>query len=319
MIYGQGGSDSLIGGSGDDILVADNPTFSVQSLDFEPLPVVTTDSVVTTEPIVAEELPTLTPVPITNAGFETPSLNDGSSTSSNLGGWTVSGNDGAGIIDPNSSWFDNVPEGENVGYLYGDGKLTQTLSTTFDATQNYSLTVDVGNPKTGGVTQGFSIKLYAGNTLIGSATATEPSSGSWEEVTIDVDGSAYAAADGDALRIELDGTNNEDTALVAFDNLSLVSSTATVSNTDDTLLGGAGDDILIGGAGADSLDGGTGNDTADYSSASAGVTADLTTPSNNTGDAAGDTYTSVENLTGSGFNDTLTGDANDNIFNGGAG
>ena len=40
------------------------------------------------------------------------------------------------------------------------------------------------------------------------------------------------------------------------------------------------------------------------------MVASLFTPASNTGDAAGDTYTTVENLTGSGFNDTLTGDAN---------
>ena len=87
----------------------------------------------------------------------------------------------------------------------------------------------------------------------------------------------------------------------------------------DTLDGGDGNDTLIGGAGADALIGGAGNDTASYADATAGVTADLADSSFNSGDAAGDTYSGIENLTGSAFNDRLIGDANANVFDGGAG
>ena len=87
----------------------------------------------------------------------------------------------------------------------------------------------------------------------------------------------------------------------------------------DSLSGGAGNDTLIGGAGADSLVGSEGVDTASYATALAGVTASLATPSVNTGDVAGDSYGSIENLTGSNFNDTLIGDANANVLDGGAG
>ena len=91
----------------------------------------------------------------------------------------------------------------------------------------------------------------------------------------------------------------------------------TLSGNDgnDTLDGGAGNDNLNGGAGADILDGGAGNDRASYSSAAAGVTADLQTPSDNTGDALGDTYTSIEILEGSQHNDSLRGaQDNDTLF-----
>ena len=87
----------------------------------------------------------------------------------------------------------------------------------------------------------------------------------------------------------------------------------------DTLDGGDGNDTLIGGAGADALIGGASNDTASYADATAGVTADLADSSLNSGDAAGDTYSGIENLTGSAFNDRLIGDANANVFDGGAG
>ena len=74
----------------------------------------------------------------------------------------------------------------------------------------------------------------------------------------------------------------------------------------DTLTAGTGDDTVQGGAGADSLSGGDGTDWLDYSGSSAGVTVDLSTNSASGGDAAGDTISGFENLTGSGFDDTLT-------------
>jgi serralysin len=87
----------------------------------------------------------------------------------------------------------------------------------------------------------------------------------------------------------------------------------------DDLRGGTGNDILIGGAGADSLSGGLGSDTASYLGATAGVYASLANASINTKDAKGDTYQSVENLTGSGYADRLNGSTLDNVIDGGAG
>ena len=75
--------------------------------------------------------------------------------------------------------------------------------------------------------------------------------------------------------------------------------------------------MLEGGAGKDALDGGGGSDTASYAQATAGVTADLSKPANNTGDAGGDTYKGIENLLGSAFNDKLTGNNGANTLTGG--
>ena len=88
---------------------------------------------------------------------------------------------------------------------------------------------------------------------------------------------------------------------------------------DDTLNGNGGDDKLNGGAGADALDGGAGTDTASYAGASAGVTVHMGDLAQNTGDALGDTFTSIENLEGSDHNDTIIMVAGDNFVWGGAG
>jgi Ca2+-binding RTX toxin-like protein/carbon monoxide dehydrogenase subunit G len=94
----------------------------------------------------------------------------------------------------------------------------------------------------------------------------------------------------------------------------------TGDSNDNTLTGGAGNDTLIGGAGNDILVGGTGIDTADYSSATAGVTVNLSISApQDTIHAGTDTLSGIENVTGSRYNDTLTGDSNDNVITGGLG
>lgn len=118
-------------------------------------------------------------------------------------------------------------------------------------------------------------------------------------------------------------------------------------NGDDKLVGGFGKDKLDGGLGSDLMQGGTGDDTfkpgndrvgdilsgssgidtVDYSSSSAGVTAFLV--SNISGGAAKfDSFSSIENVTGSKFNDKLQvgsggkakgGDGSDELTSAGTG
>ena len=99
---------------------------------------------------------------------------------------------------------------------------------------------------------------------------------------------------------------------------------ATGGNGDDLLIGnagvnvlsgGAGNDTLRGGAGRDTLDGGAGSDTADYSDKSTAITINLTT-----GVAPdADRLISIENVIGTALNDTMTGNAEANRFDGGSG
>ncbi|SFU17434.1 serralysin, partial [Pseudovibrio denitrificans] len=98
----------------------------------------------------------------------------------------------------------------------------------------------------------------------------------------------------------------------------------------DRLEGKGGNDTLNAyGSGADILDGGEGSDVARYYYAKSGVTVNLADPSQNKGDAKGDTYISIERVMGTRDHaDTLIGDAGNNtlygyggndILNGGTG
>ena len=76
----------------------------------------------------------------------------------------------------------------------------------------------------------------------------------------------------------------------------------------DTLAGNGDDNVLTGGRGADTLRGEGGSDTASYSTSNAvQVDLRLNGPQAGTGDAVGDVLVSIENLIGSRFADTLTG------------
>ncbi|MEA2923154.1 MAG: hypothetical protein QOD25_276, partial [Alphaproteobacteria bacterium] len=88
---------------------------------------------------------------------------------------------------------------------------------------------------------------------------------------------------------------------------------------NDMLFGGSGNDTLEGGPGADTLIGGPGMDTADYSASAAAVSVNLFTGLGAGGDAQGDILGGIENIVGSAFNDTLTGDNGGNALNGGRG
>jgi Ca2+-binding RTX toxin-like protein len=88
----------------------------------------------------------------------------------------------------------------------------------------------------------------------------------------------------------------------------------------DTLSGGNDNDSIVGGPGNDAITGNGGTDTADYSTATAGVTVLLSqSTAQNTVSAGTDTIGSVENLTGSPYNDDLRGTTGANTLSGGAG
>ena len=98
------------------------------------------------------------------------------------------------------------------------------------------------------------------------------------------------------------------------ENLNLIAAGA-VKGTGNGL-----DNLIYAGAGNNVIDGAGGTDTVSYALASAGVTVSLATAGvQATGGSASDTLISIENLIGSGFNDSLTGNSANNVLDGGAG
>jgi Ca2+-binding RTX toxin-like protein len=92
------------------------------------------------------------------------------------------------------------------------------------------------------------------------------------------------------------------------------------SNNNDQLFGGEGGDTLVGGAGVDIVNGGNGTDTAAYNTSTARIIANLlTNTATGSSHGSGDSLISIENLTGTGFNDILTGDNAINTLTGSAG
>jgi len=155
--------------------------------------------------------------------------------------------------------------------------------------------------------------LNGGN---GNDTASYADSAGAVTVNLATASAAGGDAEGDTITgIEnLVGSNLDDTLTG-----DLGPNVLTGNAGNDVLDGGDGNDTLLGGAGADTLNGGLGIDTASYSDATAGVTANLANSLLNTGDAAGDTFSSIENLTGSSLDDSLTGDAGANQLTGNEG
>ncbi len=95
--------------------------------------------------------------------------------------------------------------------------------------------------------------------------------------------------------------------------------TLIAGNGNDELIGGSDDDLLIGGAGSDIVNGGAGNDTAGYTGSAEGVIINLGSALARGGDAEGDTLTGIENVIGSGMDDTLNGSSAANELEGDAG
>lgn len=137
----------------------------------------------------------------------------------------------------------------------------------------------------------------------------------WLQFTDRLYSAAELSTDPAAVPLTLAKTAPDNLTLTGTDSRNTLSGGA----GDDKLYGKGGNDNLVGSAGRDYLSGGTGTDTASYTNAKAAVLADLLYASRNTRDASGDRYSSVENLTGSAYTDSLRGTNAANAIQGGAG
>ena len=193
---------------------------------------------------------------------------------------------------------------------------------------SYTYTLDPANPTVQALAAGESLsETFTYEISDGSETATA-------NLVITINGTADAPIilQGDGNDNTLYGADNNDIidGLDSNDTITGFGGDDTLNGDEgndlldggegaDTLNGGTGSDTLIGGAGADVINGGAGLDWVSYYNASEAVVINLADTGQNTGDAAGDTYTDVEIFVGSDFNDTMTGDDGRNFLMGGEG
>ncbi|MDP9525067.1 retention module-containing protein [Pseudomonas protegens] len=182
--------------------------------------------------------------------------------------------------------------------------ITNTSGSNTTAAENYQLTMTVNYSGAQNVTPDYH----------GTYTASDSHGGS------DVAAVSIAYQDGNTLT----GTSGDDVLVAGSGNNILNggdgNDVLTAGSGNNTLNGGSGNDLLFSGPGNDLLDGGAGIDTASYAHATAAVTVNLgLVGAQNTLGAGTDTLTGIENLVGSNYNDTLTGDGNANVITGGLG
>lgn len=88
----------------------------------------------------------------------------------------------------------------------------------------------------------------------------------------------------------------------------------------DTLSGGEGNDTLDGGLWVNTIDGGNGTDTLTFANQPGGVAVDLTVVGRQAHSSVTfNTITSIENVIGTGFADTITAGSGNNVLEGGGG
>ncbi|WP_063297037.1 Ig-like domain-containing protein [Pseudovibrio sp. Ad37] len=198
---------------------------------------------------------------------------------------------------------------QNQGDAAGDTYISIENIMGSDAYGDH-LTGDAGNNKINGYGGADTLDGGAGWDILDYYHS--PSGVSVNLTTGEVSG-GHAEGDDIANFENVAGSNHSDIILGDELNNSLVA-----LNGNDHLEGRGGNDTLNAyGSGADYLDGGSGNDTVRYYHSYTSVTVNLGDASQNQGDAAGDTYVSIENVMGSdAYGDYLTGDAAANILDG---
>ena len=197
-----------------------------------------------------------------------------------------------GLLEKNES----DEEGDGIRIRINNDRIEARIQTGDESYRTITSSMTVSSNTWHHVAVNFGsggFELYVDGQLQGTDSTTE--SLSTNTAPIEIGRTGYDYFDG-----QIDEVSLHDQALSAAEIQSLV-------------------DAGSGAGSGDTLDGGGGVDTASYAGSAEGVQVDLGAGTATGGDAAGDTLTNIENLTGSDHADTLTGDAGDNVLVGGAG
>jgi VCBS repeat-containing protein len=307
ILNGGAGTDSLFGGAGNDILIGGT---GADALDGGP-----GIDMVSYETAGAGLIVNLAN-PAVNTGD---GLGD---TYSNIE--NVRGSNGDDIITANL--FTNTMEGLNGNDVLIDSGLSlQDFLGGASGSMAVNIYTGVSLPLPNSVAGAFSNLTHIGGTSIATSalgndlsnvSAFYPANPSvnyvlWFESTISIPTNGYYTF----------STTSDDGSKLFIDNTLVVSNDGghgTQTYTGSIYLSNGFHDIdifyqqqslghyLNFGVGSEFMNGGGGTDTASYELATTGVTVNFTTPTLNTGAAAGDTYSGIDNLRGSNFDDNLT-------------
>jgi Ca2+-binding RTX toxin-like protein len=156
----------------------------------------------------------------------------------------------------------------------------------------------------------------AGNDTFVSGAGNDTFNGGAGSDTIDC---SHATS---GLTIDLNQTTIQGAAAgIGTDTISSVEN-AVGTQFNDTFIGTAADNTFLAapansfvGVGVDTFNGGAGNDTVSFAGASQGMTIDLRSGASHI--AGTDTFTSIEKVIGSDYNDTFYGNSDNNVFDAG--
>lgn len=214
-----------------------------------------------------------------------------------LGDWVLNGLGGNDVL--------TATDGQNITFIGGGGNDTLTGRNGNDVFE-FSGTTGGMDIVDGG--DGYDIlRATSANTTIGLTSVANIE---------EINGNGFSN-----VMLQLGAGNDTlDSILIALSGISTIragagSDTIVGTGDNETILGEDGNDLIRGGSGADALNGGNGIDTVSYEGSWDAVSVDLTTNLVSGGDATGDTISLFENVIGSDYNDTITGNEFNNTLN----
>ena len=332
-LEGKGGNDTLYGGAGDDTYVFDldnllgtdtiNDTSGSDWLDFSSSTIEVDMNLGTTFPQWVDAA-TMTNLRLSVTGVENIKGGSGNDVLTgdandnifigNGGNDSIGGGGGSDTVDYNATTAGiTLTRNSTTFQMTGSEVDTDTLSgifTIIGGSGNDAFAIDADSL----TSESYDIQGGSGSDLINFALTASA-------LAVNLSILAAQSVVTGKLTLTLSGIENvtggsTNNTLTGDDNANILTGGAGI----DVINAGLGNDTLYGGLGANNLNGGEGSDWVNYNASSSDVTVSLAiTTAQTTWSTASDTLSNIENIIGSAFADTLTGDANDNILRGGLG
>ena len=176
-------------------------------------------------------------VAIGDHSFESVALADGTwSTQPTGGAWTFSNGSGTQNLEATNLTAE-ASDGENVVWINdNNSSISQTLSETFQRSNDYTLKVDVGNRQDFSGMVDYTVRVSAGGVVLASDGSITPGEGDFATLTLNIDGrsiSEGSAAIGQPLTIELikNGDSSSGFNQAVFDNVRMTVTEPTLELT----------------------------------------------------------------------------------------